>query len=228
VIGVEARAEPFRLLTIDGAAVKWQPTNPNGSVVIKYAIAQADMTTRGAVNCGEMRPPTELLQVSGIAPGDFRQAALAAFDRWQQLIDIAFVEVSDQSQADIVIGAQAEPQGFAFTNVVLAPERSGQMHAFKSAQICLNPKKRWKIGFDGDLATYDLVHSISHEIGHALGLDHPSARGQVMSFRYDETHDGLTKGDVEGAARLYGRRAIVPLVPSTSAAVGHARQVKVE
>jgi predicted Zn-dependent protease len=205
--------------------VRWLPNRADGKVVLKFAIAQADVVTRGATNCGTVRPPTELLQLSGIAPAAFRSATVAAFYRWQRLIDIVFVEVSDQSRADIVIGAQADPQGFAFANVVLAPESPGQLPAIASAQICLNPLKRWKIGFDGDLAVYDLVHSITHEIGHAIGLDHPAARLRLMSFRYDETREGLAEGDVQGAARLYGQRTAVP---SASAAIGVVKRFPVE
>jgi len=220
-----ARAEPFRFLTIEGAAVRWQPNAPNGAVVLKYAILQTHTTTQGAVNCGEMRPPSELLQLSEIRKEEFRRAVLAAFERWQGLADISFVEVHDQSQADIVIGEQVEPQGFAFTNVVLAPPLGDTMRGIASAQICLNPQKRWKIGFDGNLAVYDLVHSIAHEIGHAIGLDHPAERGQLMSFRYHETRAGLSNGDVQGAIQLYGKREVAP---SASAAIGDKQRFLME
>ena len=38
----------------------------------------------------------------------------------------------------------------------------------------------------------------------AIGLDHPGPHGQVMSFRYDETHSGLQLGDFHGVQLLYG------------------------
>lgn len=80
-----------------------------------------------------------------------------------------------------------------------------KIHRIKQATVCLNPDWKWKIGFDGDLQSYDLRYTLTHEIGHAIGLDHPSGRGQLMSFRYQETFSGLQPGDIAGARRLYGR-----------------------
>jgi hypothetical protein len=78
------------------------------------------------------------------------------------------------------------------------------MKPISKALVCLNPLKRWKIGFDGDLKTYDLRYTLAHEIGHAIGLDHPSGGGQIMGYRYEERFRSLQPGDVRGAVLLYG------------------------
>src|SRR5690606_1561780 len=57
---------------------------------------------------------------------------------------------------------------------------------------------------DGNLDVYDLRYTIAHEIGHAIGLDHPGPAGQLMSYRYDEKQTGPQPGDINGAAMLYG------------------------
>src|SRR5262249_33151728 len=75
------------------------------------------------------------------------------------------------------------------------------------ARICLNPAKRWKIGFDGDLTVYDLRYTLAHEIGHAIGLDHPVSAGQIMGYRYEEHFRSLQPGDTHGATLLYGARS---------------------
>jgi hypothetical protein len=76
------------------------------------------------------------------------------------------------------------------------------------ALICLNPLKRWKIGFDGDLGVYDLRYTLAHEIGHTIGLDHPDGGTQIMGYRYLEQFRELQPGDIAGAVRLYGRRQL--------------------
>ena len=66
-------------------------------------------------------------------------------------------------------------------------------------------QKRWKVGFDGDLRSYDMRYTIAHEIGHTIGLDHPGGAGQIMGYRYEETFRSLQAGDIAGAVLLYGK-----------------------
>jgi hypothetical protein len=43
-----------------------------------------------------------------------------------------------------------------------------------------------------------------HEIGHAIGLDHPGIPEALMDFRYREAFSSLQAGDRAGAKALYG------------------------
>ncbi|MEZ5816927.1 MAG: matrixin family metalloprotease [Hyphomicrobiaceae bacterium] len=201
-----AAAEPaaYKVLTLGGFPVRWMPGKHATELVLRYRIADQAVEQPGAINCKRMRPPASLLGASGITVEAFRHALSAAFQRWRDVADIVFVEAGAGQRADIVIGEQAEPQGYAFTNLDLATETEGGVRAIVGASICLNPKRHWKIGYDGNVDVYDLVHTFAHEIGHVIGLDHPSGRGHLMSFRYSELHDGLSQGDRMGAIALYG------------------------
>src|SRR5207249_3825120 len=147
-----------------------------------------------------------LLSTSQIAPETARAEIVAAFAMWEAVANISFHEAADPAKADILIGAQLEPEGWAFANVFYDTLSTEPVKPISRALICLNPEKRWKVGFDGDLRTYDVRYTIAHEIGHAIGLDHPSGAGQIMGYRYEETFRGLQAGDVAGAVLLYGRR----------------------
>jgi predicted Zn-dependent protease len=156
----------------------------------------------------------------------------SALQAWERVAAIAFVEVDDPRRANIVIGAADDPGGRAFANLSYRSEKGlrpvtmalgkpeplpsakthaenddGAMVPIDQAYVCLNPKSRWKIGFDGDLDVYDLRHTFMHEIGHAIGLDHPDSTGAVMAFRYDERVRELQPSDIDGVQRLYGAPA---------------------
>jgi hypothetical protein len=94
----------------------------------------------------------------------------------------------------------------------------------QKSRICLNPTKLWKIGFDGNLDVYDIRYTIAHAVGHAIGLDHPSPSGELMSFRYKEDLRTLQPGDVAGAMALYGEAgtASVEASSKSSARAGSA------
>jgi hypothetical protein len=96
--------------------------------------------------------------------------------------------------------ARARP----FTNIEYETNGTTGIRRLTRSLICLNPDERWKIGFDGNLAVYDLRYALLHEIGHAIGLDHPAIASQLMDFRYMERFRAPQPGDVLGAVALYG------------------------
>jgi hypothetical protein len=104
----------------------------------------------------------------------------SAFAMWQAAANINFRAAEASLTADILIGAEVEPAGWAFANVSYEAGSEDRLKRISQSLICLNPLKRWKVGFDGDLKSYDLRYAIAHEIGHAIGLDHPATGGHIM------------------------------------------------
>jgi hypothetical protein len=193
----------FQLLDLENQTVKWQSPHMGVGAAVTYAFATQPIETPKARNCAKLVPAEKAYAPSHITTEQFRSEVAAAFRMWEGVANITFREVRDPGAADIVIGAQGEPVGRAFTNVALKVGPPGQKTIERSL-ICLNPKQPWKIGFDGRLDVYDIRYTIAHEIGHAIGLDHPSAAGELMSYRYDERQKGLQPGDTKGVVLLYG------------------------
>lgn len=229
----------FRLLDMEQKSVRWHTPVLGSGAAITYAFATEPVTTEGARNCRRMQAPAAAYTRSGISEHDFRNETAEAFRMWENVANLTFREISDPAEANILIGAQADPVGRAFTNVALkasatdsgalttaATDASGSATDDQPAArkvigrslICLNPEQPWKIGFDGRLQVYDLRYTMAHEIGHAIGLDHPSASGQLMSYRYDERHPGLQPGDIEGAVTLYGARPATEVYANSDSA----------
>jgi hypothetical protein len=224
-----AAAGDYRLLTLNGSLVKWGKPALGASAVVTYAFATKALTFKGARNCATMTTFDRLATASGWEGVDLRREARAAFHEWEQVSGVTFKEVERVGDAGIVIGAQGKPTGWAFSNVapvtqsaslpstvqkalggtaeraqLLPPARVPTVDSIRQSLICLNPLKPWKLGFDGNLKVYDIRHTIAHEIGHAIGLDHPGASGSLMGFRYDEKIDGPQAGDIAAVQRLYG------------------------
>lgn len=196
--------EPFVPLTIGGHQVVWRPNGPGVGVTLRYKVANRDIRQPSAVNCRALRAPRRMLKSSGLSLSEFQAALRAAALRWSAVANVRFMEVAPDEPAEITVGEQVDPVGHAFTNLDLGERADDGKRRIMSGTICLNAEKRWKIGFDGNLAVFDLVHTLTHELGHVIGLDHPSARGHLMSFRYLEDVVGLSIGDAKGAAALYG------------------------
>jgi len=205
----------FKTLRLEGNGVRWQTAAKILPRVLSYAVVARDVEFDGARNCGKMTKLDGLLSASRIAPETVRAEIAAAFAMWQEVANIGFREAADPAKADILIGAQLEPEGWAFANVFYDTASTEPVKPISRALICLNPEKHWKVGFDGDLRSYDLRYTIAHEIGHTIGLDHPSGAGQIMGYRYEETFRALQAGDIAGAVLLYGRRQPDSVVASS-------------
>jgi hypothetical protein len=197
---------PFLLLKLDGAYVKWGDPVLGTGATVRYAFIAKDTRFSGARNCEAMTSLDAPLQAFGIQPAQLRAETAAAFALWGRAADIKFQAVEDIARADILVGGQVSPRGRAFANVSYRTADGATTRRIDKSLICINQTQPWKIGFGGDPNAYDLRYAIAHEIGHAIGLNHPGPSGQLMGFKYSEGFRTLQAGDLDGAVALYGRR----------------------
>lgn len=193
----------FRLLDFDGIFVRWGDSSEPATVT--YGFVDRAVSFSDARNCRAMVPMDELLKSSGVDRAALEREAAAAFRMWEQVANIRFEPALSGQKPDILIGAQRDPIAFAFADVAYV-KGDGALRPIERSLICFNPTKQWKVGFDGNLNVYDLRYTLTHEIGHAIGLDHPGPHGQIMSRHYQEAFRELQPGDVSGVVRIYGPR----------------------
>jgi Matrixin len=199
-------ADDYLLLQLDGHYVKWGKSQLGTGAALRYAFVQKPVRFDSAINCESMAPIDPVLASAQVTPVLFKHEVAAAFAMWEAATNLSFVEADDVATADILIGTQGRPRGFAFTNVAYDHDGTGSVRRIAKSLICLNPERPWKINFNGNREAYDIRYTIAHEIGHAIGLDHPSPSGELMSFRYGEGFRVLQPGDIAGAVALYGAR----------------------
>nr|WP_276610990.1 matrixin family metalloprotease [Wenzhouxiangella sp. XN24] len=196
----------FRLLKLDGYHVKWGTAEFGAGATVTYAFVNVPRRFDGARNCEELVPVDALARQHRISLAILHEEAAAAFRMWERVANISFRRAENPDEADILIGAQGRPRGRAYANVIPRGDKADGIQGIQQAVACLNPEHRWKVGFDGNIESFDIRYTLVHEIGHAIGLDHAGPSGQVMSFSYDEAHYELQPGDIRGAQMLYGIR----------------------
>lgn len=224
------------LLRADGHFLKWKSSSTGSDTVISYALLSGPFElpnhqTLSPDNCGSMNAFSDVVASSPEVSVELaKQELKAAFAAWEQSAALTFVEVEDASSANIVIGAAYSPEGRAFANLSVKSQtpvsrglgkidsgkalksksfedqRESDFLAIEQAYVCLSPQARWKAGLDGNVEIYDLRYTFTHEIGHAIGLDHPGRSGAVMAYRYEERGQQLTPSDISAVQKLYGPR----------------------
>lgn len=140
-----------------------------------------------------------------------------AFDLWKAETDIAFLEVCNANDADIVIswepmfhgghggsiGSFDGPNGIYAHTLIGNPTTqplSGNIHFDEEWTLVVR---------NNDDQPMDLVTIAAHEIGHAIGLGHSNVSTALMAgghapYLQNGSHRFLTQDDINGIRSLYG------------------------
>jgi len=134
--------------------------------------------------------------------GTVKDTVRRAFGAWAQVAPLSFREVSGRGNMNIGFYSRSHGDNGPFDgpNRVLA-------HAYfpPDGKIHFDEDEYWTVNGARGVDLYEIA---THEIGHALGLDHSNVRGTVMWPSYMGYRRGLRLhyDDVAGIQKLYGRR----------------------
>ena len=195
----------FKVLKLEGHQVRWSLPADGGPRVITYRLVTETVDF-----------PAPAIAASSPLDGCWRPRACrrrtarrtaAAFAMWEAAANIIFNEAPEGAPADILIGAQAEPDGWAFADVFYDAASPEAVKPISQALVCLNPGRRWKVGFDGDLKPTTCAIPWHTRSATPSASTIPIGGSQIMRYRYEERFRALQPGDIHGAALLYGAPA---------------------
>lgn len=143
---------------------------------------------------------------------DERQAIRDGFALWSIATNLAFLEVCNAADADIVIlwgtfnhgdAGPFDGVGGNLAHVLGGPPPNN--FGTQAGDIHFDDSETWSLNIQNGFAQpIDLVTVAAHEIGHSLGLDHTQVAGSLMLGSYTGSHRFLGSDDIAGIQSLYG------------------------
>src|SRR5438067_2380544 len=178
-------------------------------------------TIRVAVSTSLMKPNSNIKTDSLVD-----EAIRRSLDAWQSVADIEFQRDDSDLQS---VSPSGNGDGVSLITIAQTPENlmfflkdaesaSAKTRIFYNtkgfiteADIVLNPYQQFST--DGTFGTYDLESTLTHEIGHLLGLRHSNVLGATMLDNFGKigvfgipnfSPRSLSESDISTIRELYG------------------------
>ena len=145
-----------------------------------------------------------------------------AFQAWEDVADIDFVEVADGALTDIHLGLNRidGPFGIVGTASSEGSKTTSKLFSFTAADIQFDQDENWATTRDVARSEVGLFQVALHEIGHAIGLDHSDDPTSIMYARDISDLSGLSARDIAAVQGFYGAaRKSTPVTPVSQDAV---------
>ncbi len=173
-------------------------------------------------------PVTMQVKLSGTANlsdgSSFRSSVVAAMEAWNAQLGTVKLSAQSMNPSGYVTGngvnevvMDSSVSGQAFSPGMLAVTLSYTSgNGFGETDIVFNTSGVSWDSYRGSrprAGKEDIRRVAIHELGHALGLDHPDDAGQSVTAVMNSTVsniDALTSDDIAGGQRLYGAPGFVP------------------
>jgi len=196
-----------------GSPGKWGDATMGTGAIVTWSI-MGDSTPN---DCGHydsdcvansITPLTTLFQ----SISNWKAELERAFAAWSSVADLTFIELTDQGEtigeyidsgakttsSDIRIGAHDFSSNSTLAHGYYPPWNGGAI----AGDIHFNSNQTWGIGYAG--SAYDIFQVFTHELGHALGLDHTGVSNSLLNPYYSESFTGPQADDIAGMQYLYG------------------------
>ena len=151
----------FKILKLEGNSVRWQKSGTGFQApVVTYSLVSDAVDFPGARNCRKMTNLDQLTASSQVAMNAMREEISAAFAAWETVAGINFREAADPAKADILIGAQVEPEGWAFADVFYDAHSPEEIKPISRSLVCLNPLEALEDRLRRRPEDYDLRYTL--------------------------------------------------------------------
>ena len=140
-----------------------------------------------------------------ITDGTFRDIVRDAFQAWEDVADINFIEVVDGAQTQLALGWDTIDGSFGVVGEArTAGTRSTDtLFSMTDAEVRFDVSENWSTDTAG-LNEVGFYQVALHEIGHAIGLNHSTDPNTIMYASNISGIPGLTASDIAGAQAIYG------------------------
>ena len=150
------------------------------------------------------------ISFEGLLSAPMQSLVRSAFDRWETVVNINFVEVVESASASIRLGMDSidgsgSTIGEARWSYFFGG--AGEANHFAQAEIRFDNAEGWYLNSVNQIVSSggsDFFALALHEIGHAIGLDHAAGNLEVMNAISSSSIHDLFPGDIAGGRAIYG------------------------